>query len=1274
MKNLFRALTTFALVLCMCVLVYAAEDTVYLDGTYEGTSTGTKEAPYTDLKTAVSALPNGGTVIVCGDTTLGTSSAGVELSAVGGKVTVTSENSAVLTLARSLTINSEVEFDNITLCNASSGNGNIILNGNPVTFGEGVTVTSTVDRYPNIIGGAAGGTFSKGSSITVKGGTFRAIYGGNYAGTFNGNSEVNILGGTVTYAVVGGSLNGNFTGNATLNIGGNATIPYASTNIGIIGGTMGNSSATATAYTFTGDIKVNYFGDAEIYANTYALSRYNNITTTGNLTLTVYGNAKLNRQTYAGGYYGNTGAGSTISVILKDNATVNGSKFVCAGAYKGNITGDCSVEILDNAKVTGAVFAGCYEGNVTGNTSLTLNGGTVTSTFSSLCRTGTVSGTSTTLLKSGTVDGEVRGDEISVDTSDKTNVTVSSDLALKSLIGGGSITVPSSASISAETHEGEIELLLSGTPEANKVYLTVADTASEGTVKYTSADKALVREVGTDAITYTLKYEDRYESVKVRVYYYNPNGESETQPKIVMYKGLSSADDKEKITLTTGTENGKNYVEATVTPGLHYYKVYYGSGGSDYAIKYFYVTGKVDSLTFDAPYELYKENDYMEPYSAVQTDEVMAYFGTEGLVGYNGFDTPTFTKENYASYRSFMTNKELCEYVNALDKKCAYLYVFYPFNESTMGNKTPIMLFTNDTIPEGATLDEAAKIVRAQGEREILMITGGVHGNEPAGPEGVLTFANDLAGDYGKDVLDSFGAIVIMPAVSTDNLQRFKRMTADGINPNRDLMALDLASTQNQVYVYSRFMPTVTIDCHEDAGNVTVDENDYSVENMDDVMIRYSGLQNSPLHDVAKLANGTESVMNQTGITVMMNAIEKARESGVRSSVYYSGTCNPVTSTDYPSARGSYGFIVEVSRIWTNKARYERAVFSMNTGIKAIVSQVVASNGQMAEDVYAGRNAAAAITDFDENRVFATKTSQSGTATVSAPRPSIYVDGTYKDENATKTFKLFDTVSNLRALPTAYVIPGDEEHIDDILNLLDMHGIPYTRLKAGSKMMLRAYSGLDSAATTAAAIEIGDAKEVTLENGGYAVSLNSSDAYLIAYLFEPDSFPYTSAENTKISLAHMGFLSGDDTLYRSEVDDVATIISSLEYNESDPIVAVQTTDGGCYGPSRDDFESGILVFNALWENYSKYTGTDFEIGFFFYTTTASDDATLSLQNVSLTDFDGNFYGMVTNIPKASFDTLVYALPYVITDDNKVYYGDAVLAKVSNFTKWLGYEQ
>ncbi|MBQ4557544.1 MAG: hypothetical protein IJA60_07855 [Clostridia bacterium] len=199
--------------ICTCLMLFAnAADTVYLNGS------ATADANvYTDIASAVKALPNGGTLIVSGDTTIGTSSKGVTLAAVGGKITVKSENNAKLILARTFTVNSEFEFVDINIHSTATALANIYANGNKITIGDTVkTSVASGAMWPALFGGAGNAAVTYNTHLVINGGTWRAVYGGNYMNTLNGTSTVEISNAIVTGTLSAGNYQG--TCNATKNV------------------------------------------------------------------------------------------------------------------------------------------------------------------------------------------------------------------------------------------------------------------------------------------------------------------------------------------------------------------------------------------------------------------------------------------------------------------------------------------------------------------------------------------------------------------------------------------------------------------------------------------------------------------------------------------------------------------------------------------------------------------------------------------------------------------------------------------------------------------------------------------------------------------------------------------------------------------------------------------------------------------------------------------------------------------------------------------------
>ena len=197
-------------------------DTVYVDGT------GATSGAYTTLEAAIAVLPSeGGEVIVCGDTTVGTSGSDVALPAKDGKVIVTATNGAKLKIARGIVLGGETEFDDIEIVNISSSEGYIAADGNKLTIGENVvTSIENTERWLTILGGNKTDVATEyDSHVIIKAGTYRYIYGGNSKSQFDGNSTVEVSNITVT-TLSAKCEKSAFNGSAafTVNLCGNKTV------------------------------------------------------------------------------------------------------------------------------------------------------------------------------------------------------------------------------------------------------------------------------------------------------------------------------------------------------------------------------------------------------------------------------------------------------------------------------------------------------------------------------------------------------------------------------------------------------------------------------------------------------------------------------------------------------------------------------------------------------------------------------------------------------------------------------------------------------------------------------------------------------------------------------------------------------------------------------------------------------------------------------------------------------------------------------------------
>ncbi|MBQ7171487.1 MAG: hypothetical protein IJR89_04340 [Clostridia bacterium] len=833
------------------------------------------------------------------------------------------------------------------------------------------------------------------------------------------------------------------------------------------------------------------------------------------------------------------GVAGAVGSISGADATVT----VKSGSFRAIFGGGLGVSYQGNVSI---LFEGGYvvqnislagsgaAGTVNGTGSVTFCGGKVDGNIQKNTAAGVFTGTSVITLKGGELGG-VADLTPAIDLSEGGALTLNGSAAVSGLTGGGKLTLGGSAAVTTPSFTGSVELKIKN-PSNDFAYLTVTDENTVGTVTYVPA-------IGGDTLTRTVsdgqvRYTVNVPTVTVKITYYNPEGENAKQPTLRLERGYSSASTVLND-YTTGKDGWKNYIVAELTPGL-YDCILYVNNSANYARKYFYISGQeTGTVEYDLPLYPYAANNHEEPRFSRPTDEITENFWNFAKTNVPDFTlvTPVFTMEKYTQdIKRFMNNEDLCAFVDSLSSP--YLHVYYPFALTPLGNRCPVLVFTKDQTKTGITLPDLAEQIASGGIREILMIVGGQHGNEPSGTDGSLQLAYDLCGAYGEEVLDHFGAIVMIPCVSCDNNQRFAREYPDGLNSNRDLVYLSKEGSQNIAYIYKLFMPTVFVSAHEDNENNTVDPSDNSIADMRSMSVESATVPNSPLTSVKGLVDGTETLLTLGQAQMMNRLIQTAQDQGFRAMHYYDPSSYPVAEKNYAAVRGSYSFLIEIQRMWTGKNNYDFSVKEMVTAMKNLVAEIISVDETepktIAQTVYEGRENAK-VAAFSADRLFALGTS-SGVAGTD-PAPSVYVDGTYKDASATKNWKFPMTVTGTRVLPLSYVIPADLDHIDEILHLLEMHGISYVKLENGATRTLKQYSTVDTSGDLSKLdVTIGAAAEVTFTSGAYEISLNSSDAYLIAYLFEPDSY---QASFQYVSLVKMGYLALSDPLYRNESETPA---------------------------------------------------------------------------------------------------------------------------------------
>lgn len=112
--------------------------------------------------------------------------------------------------------------------------------------------------------------------------------------------------------------------------------------------------------------------------------------------------------------------------------------------------------------------------------------------------------------------------------------------------------------------------------------------------------------------------------------------------------------------------------------------------------------------------------------------------------------------------------------------------------------------------------DASAAALRA-GPRPTVLLIGQQHGDEPAGSEALIALMQEFAGPSPGRLAAVFDRInvVVLPRANPDGAQEGKRVSASGIDINRDHLLLKTPEAQAQAQLVREYRPAVVIDAHE---------------------------------------------------------------------------------------------------------------------------------------------------------------------------------------------------------------------------------------------------------------------------------------------------------------------------------------------------------------------------------------------------------------------------------------------------------------------------
>ncbi|AOG23011.1 M14 family metallopeptidase [Acidovorax sp. RAC01] len=169
------------------------------------------------------------------------------------------------------------------------------------------------------------------------------------------------------------------------------------------------------------------------------------------------------------------------------------------------------------------------------------------------------------------------------------------------------------------------------------------------------------------------------------------------------------------------------------------------------------------------------------------------------------YDTPGLGRDR----RAFTTNAELGQWLRSLAEAAPSGSTRTQLvNAGTSQRGEPILALvaTRAAATDGATLSRSG--------RPTVLLIGQQHGDEPAGGEALLVIARELAQGLLEPLLDRVN-VVVVPRANPDGATAGTRVTANGVDMNRDHLLLGTPEARALAKLVNDYQPILVVDAHE---------------------------------------------------------------------------------------------------------------------------------------------------------------------------------------------------------------------------------------------------------------------------------------------------------------------------------------------------------------------------------------------------------------------------------------------------------------------------
>lgn len=468
------------------------------------------------------------------------------------------------------------------------------------------------------------------------------------------------------------------------------------------------------------------------------------------------------------------------------------------------------------------------------------------------------------------------------------------------------------------------------------------------------------------------------------------------------------------------------------------------------------------------------------PLGAQQPKKVTEKFFPDPDVQMN---TPAFGKKS-----GFTSYKEMTDFVNELAAKYPSMFKVETIGKSQRGRDILLVGASKG----GDTADKLRILYYAR-----------VHGDEPGGTEAMLYFLRQLAEDPQIGALLDKIDFYIMPMVNPDGAESFDRMTANGIDPNRDQSKLDTPEAVALHAAANKVQPQVAVDFHEyqpirsDFSKITSD----IISTPWDVMFLYSGNPNVP--EILRVEMVEDLFVKNIGEALDKNSlthhtyyVSRDNFGKVQMNV---GGASPRSTSNAMALKNCISILLEVRGVKLDRVSLKRRVWTSYLAAVS-VAETAAANEQLVKE-------AVAKAEADRGDVAVKYAS----AKANMPFPFIDII-----RNNLVEFKLDARLANRsevtlsRPLPEAYyLLPSEKQAARKLAQM----GVEVTQLENETPVDVEAYivtsrkeeaEQIGGVYPVAVETKIVD-KTVNLPAGSYKVDTHQKNVRAASVMLEPES-------------------------------------------------------------------------------------------------------------------------------------------------------------------------